>query len=90
MATAAVAIIKALKDPSPVAGYSSRKEVRPIAPQDVMSPTKEVHLRSQYFKQLKEIQNLRDEGVLSSEEFHAEKNIILEGIQIVHDCVCYV
>ena len=64
-----------------MAGYSSGKEVRPIAPQDVMSPTKKVHLRSQYLKQLKEIQNLRDEGVLSSEEFHAEKNIILETLK---------
>ncbi len=40
-----------------------------------------VHLRSQYLKQLKEIQNLRDEGVLSLEEFWAEKNVILETLK---------
>ena len=41
-----------------------------------MSPGKKVELRSQYLKQLKEIQNLKDEGVLTIEEFQAEKDTI--------------
>jgi len=44
LATAAVAIIKALKDPAPAVDSSSRK----VTPHNVMSPTKKVHLRSQY------------------------------------------
>ena len=44
LATTAVAIIKALKDPAPDINSSSRKEV---TPHDTMSPTKKVHLRSQ-------------------------------------------
>ena len=81
MATAAVAIIKALKDPSPPAPGPAVDSNSKKDPQDIMSPTKKFNLRSQYLKQLKGIQNLRDEGVLSLEEFHAEKNIILETLK---------
>lgn len=43
-----------------------------------MSPGKKVELRSQY---LKEIQNLKDEGVLTLEEFQAEKDTILQALK---------
>ena len=44
---------------------------------DTLATTcKKVELRSQYLKQLKEIQNLKDEGVLTLEEFQAEDTIL--------------
>lgn len=72
-ATAAVAIIKALN--SPPATFVNRGMCTPGLVG--MSPAKKVELRSQYLKQLKEIQNLKDEGVLTLEEFQVEKDTIL-------------
>lgn len=46
-----------------------------------MSPGKKVKLRSQYLNQLKEIQNLRDENVLTPDEFQAEKDVILQTLR---------
>ncbi len=45
--------------------------------QEHIHELQEIHgdkLQSQYFKQLKEIQNLRDENVLNVDEFQAEKD----------------
>ena len=47
---------------------------------DGMSPEK-VQLWSQYLNQLKEIHNLRDENVLTADEFQAEKDTILQTLQ---------
>ena len=46
-----------------------------------MSPGKKVQLRSQYLNQLKEIQNLRDENVLTADEFQVEKDTILQTLR---------
>ena len=67
LATAAVAILKALKDPPSAA--PANKGVCTGG----MSLDKKVELRSQYLKQLKEIQNLKDERVLILKEFQAER-----------------
>ena len=76
LATAAVAIIKALqpnaRPKSPVATIAHASTA------DGMSPGKKVQLRSQYLNQLKEIQNLRNENVLTADEFQAEKDTILQ------------
>ena len=53
LATAAVAIIKALKDPSPSTAPANKGMCTPGG----MSLAKKVELRSQYLRQLKEIQN---------------------------------
>ena len=77
LATAAVAIIKALqpnaqpRSPAAIVGHTA----------DGMSPGKKVLLRSQYLNQLKEIQNLRDENVLTADEFQAEKETILQTLR---------
>ena len=78
LATAAVAIIKALQ----------LSDARPKSPAatvartaDGMSPGKKVQLQSQYLNQLKEIQNLRDENVLTANEFQAEKDTILQTLR---------
>ena len=52
-----------------------------------MSPAKKVELRSQYLKQLKEIQNLKDEGVLTLEEFQVEKDTILQTLKDQHTSI---
>ena len=66
LATAAVAIIKELKDTTTPANKGT-------CTPGGMSPGK-VELRSQYLKQ--RIQNLKDEGVLTLEEFQAEDTIL--------------
>ena len=58
IAGAAVAVVQALKNPSPSPPQSSS------FPQDGISPGKKVNLRQQYLQQLKMIQNLRDDGIL--------------------------
>ncbi len=80
LANAAVAIVKALRPSSPDVNPS----VTAAASCSTlgMSPGKKVQLRSQYLKQLKEIQNLRDENVLSIDEFQAEKYTILTYVNL--------
>ena len=72
LATAAVAIIKELKED---------KAKLQVCTSGGMSPGKKVELRSQYLRQLKEIQNLKDEGVLTLEEFQTEKDTILSALK---------
>ena len=78
LATAAVAIINRLQ-PSDARPKSPAATVAHTA--DGMSPGKKVQLRSQYLNQLKEIQNLRDENVLTADEFQAEKDTILQTLR---------
>ena len=75
LATAAVAIIKELKKDTTTP--ANKGTCTPGG----MSPGKKVELRSQYLKQLKEIQNLKDEGILTLEEFQAEKDTILQTLR---------
>ena len=63
IATAAVAIIKEIKGDA----------TKGMGTSGVMSPGKKVELRSQYLKQVTDIQNPKDEGVLTLEEFQAEQ-----------------
>ena len=78
LATAAVAIIKELKKDTTTTTPATSKGMCTLGG---MSPGKKVELRSQYLKQLKEIQNLKDEGVLTLEEFQAEKDTILQTLK---------
>lgn len=78
LANAAVAIMKALRPSSP---ELSSKFPATSCKTDGMSPGKKVQLRSQYLKQLKEIQNLRDKNVLSADEFQVEKETILKSLR---------
>ena len=71
IATAAVAIIKELKGDA----------AKGMGTSGVMSPCMKVELHSQYLKQLKNIQNLKDEGVLTLEEFQVEKDTILHTLK---------
>ncbi len=79
LANAAVAIVKPLRPSSP--DVNSRVPAAASCSTDGMSPDKKVQLRSQYLKQLKEIQNLRDENVLSVDEFKVEKDTILTTLR---------
>ena len=72
LATAAVATIKELKKDTTPANMCTPGE---------MSRGKKAELHSQYLKQLKEIQNLKDEGILMLEKFQAEKDTILETLK---------
>ena len=65
IATAAVAVVQALKAPS--LEPTSKESNSSIA--SGMSPGKKVELRSKYISQLKDIHKLKDEGVLTPEEF---------------------
>lgn len=67
----AVGIIKELKE----------DKAKQVCTSGGMSPGKKVELRSQYLRQLKEIQNLKDEGVLTLEEFQTEKDTILSALK---------
>ena len=78
IATADVAIINKLQ-PSDAQPKSPAATVAHTA--DGMSPGKKVRLRSQYLNQLKEIQNLRDENVLTADEFQVEKDTILQTLR---------
>ena len=57
------------------------KGVRPPALPDGMSPGKKVNLRSQYLSQLKTLQTLRDDSVLTNEEFYEQKTSILNTLK---------
>ena len=80
LASAAVAIVKALSPSTPAPQSPTPTSTVAASKTDGMSPGKMVQLRSQYLKQLKEIQTLRDEQVLSPDEFKAEKEIILNSL----------
>ena len=45
-----------------------------------ISPGKKVQLSDQYFKQLESIQKLKDDGVLSDEEFGKQKERIMANL----------
>jgi len=75
IAGAAVAVVQALKNPSPSPPRASS------FPQDVISPGKKVNLRQQYLQQLKMIQNLRDDGILTLDEFQNEKDNIIDNLK---------
>lgn len=81
LATTAVAIIKALRDPSSAAASESCVATKEAHTPHGISPAKKVELRSKYLKQLREIQNLRDEGVLTLDEFQVEKDTILQALK---------
>lgn len=80
LASAAVAIVKALSPSTPAPQSPTPTSTVAASKTDGMSPGKMVQLRSQYLKQLKEIQTLRDEQVLSPDEFKVEKEIILNSL----------
>ena len=71
IAGAAVAIVKALKDPSE----------KNASVTSTVSPGKRASLSGQYLKQLEIIQKLKDEGVLSLNEYQAQKQRIMENLQ---------
>jgi len=56
---------------SPTSSQTERTTVQKLS--NGISPGKKVNLRSQYLSQLKTLQNLRDDGVLTQEEFQEEK-----------------
>ena len=80
LANAAVAIVKALSPSTPAPRSPTPTSTVAASKTDGMSPGKKVQLRSQYLKQLKAIQTLRDEQVLSPDEFKVEKDIILNSL----------
>ena len=75
LANAAVAIVHALQSPTNAGPMTPPTQVS-----EGIFPGKKVHLRSQYLKQLKDIQNLRDEGILTPVEFQREKDTILRNL----------
>jgi len=85
LADCAVAIVKALcaLAPSMSSTHTADTQHQPSAQvlPGGMSPGKKVNLRSQYLSQLKTLQNLRDDGVLTLDEFQSEKVIILESLK---------
>lgn len=85
LADCAVAIVKALQPQlSQAAATSAPPTSAPIkfGPDNHgISPGKKVNLRSQYLAQLKTLQNLRDDGVLTQEEFADEKAIVLKNLK---------
>ena len=78
IATAAVTVVWALQSPTQSTPTKQDTIQKTNNPPEVISPGKRVQLRSQYLKQLKYIQLLRDDGVLTAEEFQAEKNSIVK------------
>lgn len=83
----AVAIVKALKGPPiptvtetlPVCSSASSGSNQGLS--DGISPGKKVNLRSQYLAQLRTLQTLRDDGVLTADEFQDEKASILRTLK---------
>lgn len=83
IATAAVAVVRALQSPTQSTPTKQDTIQKTNNPPEGISPGKRVQLRSQYLKQLKDIQLLRDDGVLTAEEFQAEKNSILKTLKSI-------
>ena len=75
IAGAAVAVVQAPINPSPSPPQSSS------FPQDGISPGKKVNLHQQYLQQLKMIQSLRDDGILTLDEFQNEKDNIIDNLK---------
>ncbi len=84
VADCAVAIVKALAPASAsnqaTCSYATANAVQVLP--DGISPSKKVNLRSQYFSQLRTLQNLRDDGVLT-QEFQHEKLAILDNLKAI-------
>lgn len=74
----AVAIVKALA-PTSIQPQPTTSQALSIS--EGISPGKKVNLRAQYLSQLKTLQNLRDDGVLTQEEFQQEKAVILSNLK---------
>ena len=81
LADCAVAIVKALQAPAVPTSLANAPPVAFAQPQptaqglhDGISPGKKVNLRAQYLSQLKTLQTLRDDGVLTSHEFQVKKS----------------
>ena len=81
LADCAVAIVKALQPPAPTTPATSAGVHSVSTPPNGISPGKKVNLRSQYLSQLKTLQSLRDDGVLTQEEFIEEKAIVLKNLK---------
>ena len=81
----AVAITKALQQPSanPDSPTSQNLPSEGNIPKlaEGISPGKKVNLRSQYLSQLKTLQGLRDDNVLTNEEFCEQKTSILNTLK---------
>ena len=81
IADCAVAIVKALAP--------NQALLQPLQPSTVqvlpdgISPGKKVNLRSQYLSQLKTLQSLRDDGVLTQDEFQQQKSDILDNLKAI-------
>ena len=76
LADCAVAIVKALKEPK-----TDCPQSRESSADDVISPINKVNICSQYLSQLKTLQNLCDDGVLTQEEFQEEKMVVLNNLK---------
>ena len=76
MVDAASAFTKAMKSPSPVSPKSS-----PNRPRMGISPGKAVELKSKNLEQLRNIQQLFEENVLTAEEYTEQKQIVLDSIR---------
>ena len=81
LADCAVAIVKALQAPVAPTTHTRPQSSSVQGFPDGISPSKKVNLRSQYLSQLKTLQNLCDDGVLTQDEFLEEKSIVLNNLK---------
>ena len=85
LADCEVAIVKALQPPTAPSNAVTVACAQPqIATRGLpvgISSGKKVNLRSQYLSQLKKLQNLQDDGVLTEDEFQAENFIVLDTLK---------
>lgn len=77
VADCAVAIVRALSPENQATCSNPTAHTSP----DKISPSKKANLRSQYLSQLRTLQNLRDDGVLTQDEFQHEKLVILDSLK---------
>lgn len=75
IAGAAIAIVKALK------GSPQKTETQSLP--TGISPGKKVQLSTQYLKQPETIQKLKDDGVLSAEEYIKQKHRIMNNLEVL-------
>lgn len=80
MSGAAVAFAKVLSEQRPAPSTPTKTTTT----MNGISPGSKAQLNGQYISQLKELQNLRENGVLNEEEFSEQKKYTLENLRAVN------
>ena len=80
LATAAIAVAKAFSPPPAEETEKSSKLSENCSPIHSFSPSKKLNLRMKNLEQLRQLQQLKEGGILSAEEYQSQKKIVLMSL----------